>query len=414
MRIRIAFIAVMVVVIGVLAVVAGSVDREESRAGLRAEPTPRLAYDRTDRRAVIESFYDVWLHNQRVPIGWSGSTSGCKPGSISDAATTATRQQVNYFRAMVGLRGVSFDNDLEGVAQRTALMMDANNQLSHFPPDSWDCRTSAGDALASRSNLALGSGARGASAVSLYVQDPGSNNTAVGHRRWLFNPRTAAMSSGSTARANALVVVGMPQHDGSVPRWMPWPAPGYFPGPLEPNGRWSLSASYARTDFSRAAVRVTDDAGRSYPVHKYAPQGGMGPKTLVWRVDDLRRPSASKDISYRVRVTGIRRDGSRIPAVTWTTTMVKPDHRVALVTSPVIKGTPRVGEGLLASTGTWSPTASSHSFQWLRDGVPLTGQHYPFYRVQSSDAGHDISVRVRADAAYFLAGSTTVTVRIQR
>jgi uncharacterized protein YkwD len=414
MRIRLALIAVIAVVMGLLAVLAVRTKPGRDDATLRSEPTARVTVDRTDRRAVIDAFYDVWLHNQRVPLGWSGDASDCRPGTISADAELATRQQINYFRSLVGLRGVSFDGDLQATAQRTALMMDANNQLSHFPPDSWECRTAAADDLASRSNLALGSGARGASAISLYVQDPGSSNTAVGHRRWLLNPRTAVMSSGSTARANALVVVGMPQHDGTVPRWMPWPSPGYFPSPLEPHGRWSLSASSARTDFSRAVVRVTDGAGHRYPVSRYAPEGGMGPATLVWRVGDLRRPTASRDVTYRVSVSRIRRGGVRIPAVAYSVTLVKPDRRLSLVSSPVVKGSPAVGEELIATPGSWSPNASSASFQWYRDGVAIDGAHYPFYRVQSGDAGRELTVRVLGRAAYYLPGSARVTVRVAR
>lgn len=410
MRIRLALIAFMALVMGLLALLAVHTEPAGDGATLRAEP--RVAVDRTDRRAVIDTFYDVWLHNQRVPLGWSGDTSACRPGTISGAAELATRQQINYFRSLVGLRGVSFDDDLRATAQRTALMMDANNQVSHFPPNTWDCRTAAADALAGRSNLALGSGARGASAISLYVLDPGSSNTAVGHRRWLFNPRTAVMASGSTSRANALVVVGMPQHSGTVPRWMPWPSAGYFPAPLEPNGRWSLSASGSRTDFSRAVVRVTDSAGRSYPVTRYAPVSGMGPSTLVWRVGDLRRPTATRDVTYRVRVSRIRRAGELIPAVTYAVTLVLPDRRVGLVTSPVVNGQPAVGEELVATQGGWSPNPSAVSFQWFRDGVAISGAVYPFYRVQSGDAGRELSVRVLARASYYLPGSTRVAVRV--
>jgi len=411
MRIRLALIALIAVVMGLLAVLAVRTQPEDG-AALRSEPSARVSVDRTDRRAVIDTFYDVWLHNQRVPLGWSGDAADCRPGTISADAEFATRQQINYFRSLVGLRGISFDGDLQATAQRTALMMDANNQLSHFPPNDWDCRTAAADDLASRSNLALGSGGRGAAAISLYVSDPGSSNTAVGHRRWLFNPRTAVMASGSTSRANALVVVGMPQHDNTVPRWMPWPSAGYFPSPLEPHGRWSLSASSVRTDFSRAVVRVTDSAGRSYPVGRYAPVGGMGPATLVWRVGDLRRPTASHDVTYRVRVSRIRRGGEAIPAVSWSVTLVTPDRRVGLVSSPVVTGGPAVGEELIATPGSWSPNPSSVSFQWFRDGVAIDGAQYPFYRVQSGDAGLELAVRVLARSTYYLPGSTRVAMRI--
>lgn len=380
-------------------------------AALTAEPARRQLVDRTDRRAVIDTFYDIWLRNQQVPVGWTGSVRTCRPGQVSEAARAATRRQVNYFRALAGLRPVTFDADLQAVAQRTALMMDANDQLSHDPPDSWRCRTEAGDRLAGRSNLALGSAVPGARAVSLYVRDPGAGNTAVGHRRWLFHPRTAAMAAGSTSSANAVVVVGMPQHSEPVPRWTPWPPAGYFPAPLEPGGRWSLSTSVGRTDLTRAAVTVTDERGDRYPVRRLPVVSGMGSRTLVWQVRDLRTPIVGGDVTYRVRVTGIRLDGAPIPAVSWPVTMVRPDRRTRLVEQPVLRGELVAGEELTVTSGTWAPRASV-GYQWLRDGQPIPDQTLAYYRLREGDAGHDVSVRVRGAAAHHLPGWTVLGGRV--
>ena len=371
------------------------------------------AYDRTNRQVVIDAFYDIWLRNQRVPLGWTGSVSGCKSGQISDAARAATLRQINYFRVAAGLRPVTLDADLGTVAQRTALMMDANNQLSHDPPDSWACRTDAADRLAGRANLALGSTARGARAISRYVLDSGTANFFAGHRRWVFSPRTAVMAAGSTTEANALVVIGMPQHSQSVPRWVPWPAAGYLPSPLEPDGRWSLSASNPRTDFSRAAVTVSDPSGRSYPVVVQPVASGFGAPTLVWQVSDLRQPMAGENLPYRVRVTGIYRDGDRLPTTGYTVTLVKPDRVVRVVESPHIQGTFAPGQELAATQGTWYPRTSNVTFQWYRDGVALSGQTHPYYRVQSGDVNHTLSVDVRAEPTYYLPGRVVLSGRVR-
>jgi hypothetical protein len=413
MRPRLAILLGLVLVGSLLALLHDASARRPG-ATLTGEPAARLLVDRADRRSVIDTFYDIWWRNQLVPVGWTGSVRGCHPGQVSTTAQSATRVQINYFRTLAGLREVGLDTELQGGAQRTALMMDANNQLSHDPPDTWACRTDIGDRLAGRSNLALGSTVPGARAITLYVRDPGSGNTPVGHRRWLLNPRTARMSAGSTSSANAVVVVGMPQHSLPVPRWVPWPSAGYFPAPLEPAGRWSLSTSLRRTDFSRAAVTVRDASGLSLPVRKHPLVDGMGPRTLVWHVGDLRTPAVGADLSYRVRVSGIRHHGERVPAVAWTVTLVRPDRRTRLVEQPTLTGTLAAGQELRVSTGTWAPRARSVRYQWLRDGTPLPSQTYPFYRVQDSDAGHSISVRVRGSAPYHLPGSTVVGGRVSR
>lgn len=393
-----------------LAVLSGLIAIGGVASPVQSDPSSRKAYDRTSRQGVIDAFYDTWLHNLNVPLGWTGSVRGCEAGQVSDAARAATLGQINYFRVVAGLRRVTFDPNLSPVAQRTALMMDANNQLSHDPPDSWACRTDAADRLAGRANLALGSSATGARAIDRYLRD--ASHVYAGHRRWLLNPRTAVMSAGSTGEANAVAVVGMPQHSLSVPRWIPWPSAGYFPSPLEPNGRWSLSAANPRTDFAKASVRVSDTGGRLYPVRKYPVANGFGPRTLVWKVSDLRRPTAGKDAAYRVRVSGIFRGGERLPAVSYTVTLVKPDRVARLVESPRILGSFAAGQELVATPGTWYPRTNRVTFQWLRDGVALPGATYAFYVVKAGDVNHTISVVVRAEPAYYLPGRVVLSGRV--
>jgi hypothetical protein len=221
------------------------------------------------------------------------------------------------------------------------------------------------------------------------------------------------MSAGSTASANAVVVTGMPQHSLSVPRWIAWPSAGYFPGPLEPDGRWSLSASNPHTDFSNASATVIDATGQRYPVKKYPVANGFGPNTLVWQVSDLRRPTAGTDVAYRVRVSGIRRYGDPIPAVAYTVTLVRPDRVARVVESPQVLGSFAPGNELMATSGTWYPRTNNVTYQWLRDGVAIAGANYPFYQVRSGDAGHTLSVVVRAEPTYYLPGRVTVGGRVR-
>ncbi len=394
--------ALTIALLGCLAVGQGTAVGRDLNPGARQAPVS----EDPARRAVIDDFYDTWLRNQKVAVGWTGSVSDCDPGQASDAATKATISQINYFRNLAGLRGVGLDGELTRVAQKTALIMDANDQLSHDPPVSWRCHTTAGSNLAGRSNLALGSEGTGARAVTRYMVD--SAHTSVAHRRWLLSPRTAQMATGSTGDANAIVVVGMPQHDLAVPSWIPWPPAGYFPQPLEPNGNWSLSTTLSKVDFSGARITVTDDAGHSYDVKRFPVQSAYAAPTLVWRVKGLRTPTLAKDIRYDVRVVGLQRSGSRMSGLNWTVTMVKPDRPTNLVELPVVRGTYEVGRELAVSQGNWSPIPVSFSYQWLRDGEPISGATNPFYLVGSADRGKVVSVRVGAHALFFAVGKIEV------
>ena len=61
--------------------------------------------------------------------------------------------------------------------------------------------------------------------------------------------------------------------------------------------------------------------------------------------------------------------------------------------TPVVTGTPAVGETLTAQVSAWSP-AASFSYQWTRDGSPISGATEATYTVVAADAGAEIAVTV--------------------
>lgn len=68
--------------------------------------------------------------------------------------------------------------------------------------------------------------------------------------------------------------------------------------------------------------------------------------------------------------------------------------------SPVILGTPAIGEALLCADGLWagSPTPSLTD-RWLRDGAPIPGATSGSYTVQSADTGHALACEVTAKSS---------------
>src|SRR5688500_5419181 len=69
-----------------------------------AEAQPQAGTQRiaSDRQAVIDTFYDRWLRNARVPVGWTGNVDTCTPGTTSVEAEAATIDQINFYRELVG------------------------------------------------------------------------------------------------------------------------------------------------------------------------------------------------------------------------------------------------------------------------------------------------------------------------
>ncbi|WP_228511832.1 sialate O-acetylesterase [Clavibacter sp. VKM Ac-2872] len=62
--------------------------------------------------------------------------------------------------------------------------------------------------------------------------------------------------------------------------------------------------------------------------------------------------------------------------------------------APVITGKAVIGQRLLATTARWTPTATSSTYAWLVDGVPVSGQTSTAYTVRAADAGSVITVAV--------------------
>lgn len=263
---------------------------------------PPLPIDRQSRASVQSAYVDQLLPTFEAPSGWTGSVNGCMAGTTTAAHQNATLTAVNWYRRFVGLSPVTFDATYSAKAQKAALMMQANNQLDHDPPDTWTCYTAEGAEAAGSSNLALGT-ASGPRAIKLYIDDPGSGNTVVGHRRWILDPRRMSMGSGTTGTANALWVFGATQPLPPTPAVVAWPSDGFFPVELQPGGRWSLSIPGA--DFSGAAVTVTDSASNSYSISVHPVDNRFGQNTLVWQVNGLTYGDGGGDRNFTVVVTGI-------------------------------------------------------------------------------------------------------------
>jgi hypothetical protein len=274
----------------------------------------RGAIDSSSRAAVTRAYKTRFAANLDTPIGWSGSNRRCRAGHMSRRANAATLESINFVRAMGGLAPVSFNKRLSAKAQKAALIMSANVPRTHFlthdPPRSWRCWTRAGHDAAGRSNLAWSSPRITAGgAIEQYMDDAGPGNKAVGHRRWIMYPPILAMGNGMTSTSNALTVVGTPSRPTRPdPAWVSWPTAGWFPTPLEPNGRWSLSAGDSGARFAHAHVRVTDRSGDSLRVHRFRTELWVGEPTVVFHVRGLATHGA-----YTVTVRGIRLPGRSAP-----------------------------------------------------------------------------------------------------
>jgi hypothetical protein len=63
---------------------------------------------------------------------------------------------------------------------------------------------------------------------------------------------------------------------------------------------------------------------------------------------------------------------------------------------PVITGSHVVGQTLSSSTGVFTGEEIVYTYEWLRDGTPITGATVSTYTQTGADEGHKLSVRVEA------------------
>ena len=295
--------------------------------------------DPGSRASVARAYNKVLAPALKVKTGWTGSVASCTVGSESAASKKATRRAINVVRGLAGLDEVKLSSSLNKRALRTALLMQANGRLSHAvsPQSHARCWSSAAKVGASRSNLFLATGvsgdrapSTGARAIVGYMVDNGASNIAVGHRRWILNPRTRVMATGSTRTANALTVVGTEQSSSARrPSYFGWPSKGWFPYQLEPLGRWSISTSSSKVSFAKAKVKVQQvtSAGKvkkklKVTVHKV--QDGYGPHTLVFTVKGVKKPSGRSAVRYKVTVSGIK--GAKKSTYSYTVKLFDPTN----------------------------------------------------------------------------------------
>lgn len=272
-----------------------------------AAPADAESVDGWNRSAVVSRYYTEYVPALSVPMQWSGSVPSCTPGTTSQAYIDATFEMINYYRGMVGLADATNATSYNANAQAAALMMSANGALSHSPPPTWTCYSPGGAAAAGSSNLALGSA--GPSAIALYMRDPGSYNTFVGHRRWILYPMRNSFGTGSvgesTTGANALVVFTPTVARPADPAVVAWPPVGYVPYQVV-YPRWSMALNTSSSvSFAAADVAMTEDGSPVSLSVVSRTDNGYGDNTIVWEPSGLTFSSGMQDRRFTVTVSGI-------------------------------------------------------------------------------------------------------------
>jgi len=258
----------------------------------------------------------------------------CIPGVLRNETKTAFLAAFNALRARHGLAPVRYNAAADRAAGEAAMMMAANEALSHDPPPSWKCWTADGADAAGSSNL-LG----GVSSPYLTYEDDNAilaewliegEGDQIGHRRWLLDPylgqtalgRFVTVLPGGVRVDSAVMKVfnfpaesrgddpGRLRPSAAVPAFVAWPQGDYPAMYFSPRARLSFSVSQDPADgdgpdivdFSQATVSIRDGA-QVLPVRDqmWDNEGFGVANCLSWRVDGL-----VPGRTYAVTISGIR------------------------------------------------------------------------------------------------------------
>jgi hypothetical protein len=304
---------------------------------LAATTTP-LSVTISSREEVRQFYRSIYNASEGVPMGWTGSYTATDPivaaGDTSAAFKEAVLLRINFFRALAGVpAAIAFNSAYSAKDQQAALMMSANSALSHTPPSSWTFYTADGATAASNSNLAIGNS--GPDAITGYMADSGSNNTAAGHRRWLFYPQTLQMGTGDVSGSATLYPANVTwviddkfgtTRPATRTTQITYPPAGYVPYQLV-WPRWSFS--YPGADFSSATVTMTRNS-LSVAVAPETLNTGSGENALVWVYDGLpaasaaSHPKPASDTTYAVSVNNVK-IGAATQNFSYNVTVFDPD-----------------------------------------------------------------------------------------
>ncbi|MBA3021915.1 peptidoglycan-binding protein [Propionicimonas sp.] len=113
-----------------------------------------------------------------------------------------------------------------------------------------------------------------------------------------------------------------------------------------------------------------------------------------------RLQAADYRATMQVKVTGTK-DGYFSAARASSATAAVKQGKITGAPNPTIAGKVAVGQTLTAKPGSWTPAPVGFSYQWYRDNTAIKGATAATYKVQLSEAGHVIVVKVsNAGGAY--------------
>lgn len=219
--------------------------------------------------------------------------ANCFAGLLSDGAKTEVLDYVNSIRALHGLLPVSYDKKYDINVQNAALLIVANDKLTHSPATSSFCYTNEGADGSAKSNLSYGYGDKlsprtNKSVIDSWMTEINNLADVVGHRRWILDPFLKKISFGRTE--------GTPKNNNS--KWVN----GFALYVMNPEQYQNISA--LKNDF----VAYPYD---TYPVNLFNKDCYLSFTAIANKTDKW----ANKDVNYSNAIVKVFNGQTEIPVL---------------------------------------------------------------------------------------------------
>ncbi len=297
----------------------------------------------------LASASEIYIH--------SPSFSPYSAGSVKREVLDEALAELNYARWLSGVpNNVTLNEEYTRRAQMGAVLLDANDVLTHTPEKPHDMPQSfyeLGYDSTTHGNIAYSKITQGSKTwgnlklkdtTKMYMEDTdGKNVGALGHRRWIMNPRLKQVGFGISTRLGysvTYVIEEFPIRKQKLSRaeyakyldWLKWPIADEFitwpsskhPHPLswfESKTAWSVTLNRNIFDKCRAEsvsvkmIRLDDGRVWSFGTagndgyFVIAPDNVAYDECIIFCPDDIARYSPGE--MWRVEVDGLKRKNGR-------------------------------------------------------------------------------------------------------
>ena len=247
---------------------------------------------------IISLYNKLYISSEIDSIIWDGQTQKCICGTLESEIYKKAEDRINFFRLACGLKEVKLNSSFNIEAQSAALLVKANNQLTHYPTQEMKCYNQSSTNGCHKSCLGFTDfkNFKETSFVTGFIQDFGTNNYFVGHRKWILYTKLTEFGYGATDNSEALLTADGVSNDSiNLPQYIAYPWNGYVPINLI-FPKWSFSIPEDKNvDFSQATVTMYDSNGKLINAVKLQEKKNFLDHTLVWTANGL---FTDYDINY--------------------------------------------------------------------------------------------------------------------